>query len=198
MRVVSRACCRSWRLLGAGVALALSGHASNAAPQWLTRPSVFVHVVCVAFWVGALLPLIAAVQAGAGGAALARFSRVIPYPLAALVISGRILAVVQLDRSDALWTTSYGIVLSCKLAAVTALLALGAANRYVFVPRYQAGMRRAQPAADAHDDGRALHRRRDPRAGGDCGGSRRRRARSRPPSRSRSICTASAPWRRCR
>ena len=69
------------------LALALSGHASNATPQLLTRPSVFVHVVCVVFWVGALLPLIATVKAGEGGP-LARFSRVIPYPLAALVISG--------------------------------------------------------------------------------------------------------------
>ena len=62
-------------VLAAGFALALSGHASNAAPQLLTRPSVFVHVVCVAFWVGALLPLIAAVKAGDGrcaGAVLPR------------------------------------------------------------------------------------------------------------------------------
>ena len=125
-------------LLVVGLALALSGHASNAAPQWLTRPSVFVHVVCVAFWVGALLPLIASLQAGSG-AALARFSRLIPYPLAALVASGVILATVQLDRVDALWTTNYGIVLSCKLAAVIALLALAASNRYVFAPRYQSG-----------------------------------------------------------
>ena len=123
-------------LIVAGVALALSGHASNAAPQWLTRPSVFVHVVCVTFWAGALLPLIATVKAGEG-AVMARFSRVIPYPLAALVISGGILAVVQLDRVDALWTTSYGLVLSCKLAAVAALLALAAVNRYAFTPRYQ-------------------------------------------------------------
>ncbi len=121
-------------LIVAGLALALSGHASNAAPQLLTRPSVFVHVICVAFWVGALLPLIAAVKSGEG-APLARFSRAIPYPLAALVLSGVVLAVVQLDRVDALWTTSYGIVLSCKLVAVTALLAFGAANRYVLVPR---------------------------------------------------------------
>jgi copper transport protein len=124
--------------LAAGLALVLSGHASNAAPQWLTWPSVFVHVVCVAFWVGALLPLIASLQAGAG-APLARFSRLIPFPLAALVVSGVILAVVQLDRVDALWTTNYGIVLSCKLAAVIALLTLAAANRYVFAPCYQDG-----------------------------------------------------------
>ena len=69
MRVVSRALLSLTALLGVGLALALSGHASNAAPQWLTRPSVFVHVVCVAFWVGALLPLIAAVQTGEGGRA---------------------------------------------------------------------------------------------------------------------------------
>ena len=90
------------------------------------------------FWVGALLPLIASLNAGTG-AALARFSRLIPYPLAALVASGGVLAVVQLDRVDALWTTNYGIVLSCKLAAVIALLALAAANRYVSAPRYQGG-----------------------------------------------------------
>jgi copper transport protein len=118
--------------------LALSGHASNAAPQLLTRPSVFVHVVCVAFWVGALLPLIAAMKLGDGGA-LARFSRLIPIPLAALVISGVILVVVQLDRIDALWSTSYGVVLSCKIALVVALLALAALNRYALTPRYSRG-----------------------------------------------------------
>ena len=42
---------------------------------------------------------------------------------------------VQLDRVDALWTTNYGIVLSCKLAAIAVLLALAVANRYVLVPQ---------------------------------------------------------------
>src|SRR5262249_27161938 len=44
-------------LLGAGAALAASGHASAAEPQFLTRPAVFAHVVAVAFWIGALVPL---------------------------------------------------------------------------------------------------------------------------------------------
>jgi copper transport protein len=48
------------------------------------------------------------------------------------------LTVVQLDRVDALWTTSYGIVLSCKLLAVFALLALAVANRYAWAPRFEA------------------------------------------------------------
>jgi copper transport protein len=123
-------------LLGVGLALLLSGHATTAEPRLLTRPAVFLHGVCVALWIGALLPLIAAVRCGDYNHALARFSRAIPYPLAVLVITGVTLAVIQLDRVDALWTTSYGSVLICKLAAVCALLALAMVNRYVLVPRF--------------------------------------------------------------
>jgi copper transport protein len=128
-------------LLGAGLALALSGHASNAAPQVLTRPAVFLHVVCVALWIGALVPLIAAVRGG-DDSAIARFTRLIPYPLAALVLSGLMLAVVQLDRVDALWTTEYGEILFRKLVVVAVLLGLAVLNRYVLAPRYIAARRR--------------------------------------------------------
>jgi len=58
-----------------------------------------------------------------------RFSRAIPLPLAVLVASGFLLAVIQLRRFDALWTTSYGWLLLAKLVAVGVLLALAAANR---------------------------------------------------------------------
>jgi copper transport protein len=135
-------------LLGIGLALSLSGHATTAEPRLLTRPSVFLHAVCVALWVGSLLPLMVALRAGHRVGALARFSRAIPYPLAILVVTGVALAVVQLDRVDALWTTSYGIVLSCKLVVVLVLLALAAANRYALVPRYEAvGTSAARPLA---------------------------------------------------
>jgi copper transport protein len=125
-------------LLGAGVALALSGHASNAAPTIVNRPAVFLHVVCAAFWIGALLPLFAAVRGSPSAVGeLARFSRFIPLPIALLVASGLWLAFVQLGHLDALWTTSYGMVLMAKLAAVSALLALAAANRYWLVPKFE-------------------------------------------------------------
>jgi copper transport protein len=126
-------------LAGVGVALAASGHAGTAAPRLLSRPSVFLHGVCVAFWIGALLPLLAVVRAGRGTAELARFSRAIPFALAALAATGVVLAWIQLDHVDALWTTRYGQVLSGKLALVAALLGLAAANRYVLVPRFEAG-----------------------------------------------------------
>ena len=53
-------------------------------------------------------------------------------------ISSRFLIYVQFYRFDAFWTTDYGLVLSSKIAAVVALLALGAVNRYFLVPRFEA------------------------------------------------------------
>jgi copper transport protein len=127
-------------LLGVGAALAASGHASSAEPQVLTRPAVFLHGVAVAFWIGALLPLAAVMRAPKQRQVeLARFSRAIPIALVVLVASGTVLAVVQLRRFDALWTTDYGLVLSGKLAAVLVLLVLAAVNRYALTSNVMKG-----------------------------------------------------------
>jgi copper transport protein len=136
-------------LAGTGLALAASGHASTAAPRVITEPSVFLHGVCVAFWIGSLLPLFLLVRAApARDTSLSRFSRAIPFPLAALAASGLYLAYVQLDRPDALWTTNYGLVLSAKLGLILALLTLAAANRYLLVPRFERnGRAAARPLA---------------------------------------------------
>jgi copper transport protein len=135
-------------LAGAGLSLALSGHAATLEPQWLSRLAVFLHGVCIAFWVGSLIPLLAIVrEPGRGDGELKRFSRVIPVPLAVLVATGSYLAWGQLDRPDALWTTAYGEVLSGKLVFVLVLLGLGAANRYVLVPRLRTRQRGAQTLA---------------------------------------------------
>jgi copper transport protein len=126
-------------LLGVGLALSLSGHAGTAEPELIARSAVFLHTVAVAFWVGAFVPLLAALGEGDQGRdTLARFTRLIPFSIAILLLAGAVLAFVQLDRLDALWTTSYGVVLSAKLAAAVVLLGLGAANRLVLVPRFEA------------------------------------------------------------
>jgi copper transport protein len=121
-------------LAGIGFALVASGHASSAPARLWTAAAVFLHGVCVAFWVGSLMPLAMTVRAG-DTIALEGFSRLIPAPLAVLIASGCALAWVQFDRFDALWTTDYGRVLAAKLAVVLALLGLGALNRFVLVPR---------------------------------------------------------------
>jgi copper transport protein len=124
-------------LSGIGLALLLSGHAGTVEPRWLTRSAVFLHGVTVAFWIGALIPLVVAIRAGDRDA-LMRFSRLIPVPLAVLIATGCLLMFVQIDRVDALWTTRYGLVLSGKLALVAVLVGLAAANRFALVPRFAA------------------------------------------------------------
>ena len=122
-------------VIGAGGALAASGHASTAAPAWLTRPSLFLHVVGLAVWIGALWPLRRALRAeGPAVAAVGRFSAAIPPVLAVVVLAGTALAVVQLGSFAALWSTPYGVILGLKLLAVVGLLGLAAVNRWRLTP----------------------------------------------------------------
>lgn len=127
-------------LAGAG-ALALSGHASAAPPQWLTRPSVFLHAATIAIWIGALLPLAAAMRSGGPEAeeALRLFSRFIPYAVAVLVLAGLVLAVIQVEHPAALVETAYGNVLLAKTGLLLVLFALVAVNRWLLTKPVLAG-----------------------------------------------------------
>ena len=122
-------------LVGVGASLAASGHASSVEPQLLTRSAVFLHGITIAFWIGALAPLAAAMTAPKRRTEeIKRFSRAILVSLVLLLASGFVLAAVELQRIDALWTTAYGLVFSAKLAAVVVLLALAAVNRFALAP----------------------------------------------------------------
>jgi copper transport protein len=119
----------------------VSGHASTAEPYLVSRSALLAHVGGLALWLGALLPLLFAVRTKApdAGYALERFSRAIALPLAALVIGGIVLSVIQLETVEALWTTDYGRVLCCKIVAVLVLFGLAAVNRFVLTPAFGAG-----------------------------------------------------------
>ncbi|MBN8975181.1 MAG: CopD family protein [Rhizobiales bacterium] len=130
-------------LIGTGLALAATGHAASAQPRYLTMPAVFLHGVSLAFWIGALLPLAFAMRGPREMAVniLMRFSRAIPFAVAALLASGLLLATIQLERLDALWTTDYGRVLAIKLTLVAALLLLALWNRLRLTPHIGNGGR---------------------------------------------------------
>ncbi len=115
----------------AALSLALSGHASAAAPQWLTRSAVFLHIWGILFWVGALLPLWSLLRDPGETAyrALASFSRAIPYAVAPLVLSGVALAVIQMGAPGPQWLSPYGLVLAAKLGLLATLFALALWNR---------------------------------------------------------------------
>jgi copper transport protein len=124
-----------------GVAFAASGHASAASPQWLMRLGVFVHALGIAFWIGALLPLAGLLLARPRDAvaSLRCFSRAIPTAVAALLLSGLVLAVVQVEEPAALWSTDYGGLLLAKLALLSILLSLALRNRFLLTRRVEAG-----------------------------------------------------------
>ena len=153
-RSASGSVSRAWSavaLAGVGLSLAASGHAATAPPQWLTRPSVFLHGVAVAFWVGALAPLAAMAWRPAEGLldALNRFSRLAAPVVGLLTLSGLALAIVQLQSFRALIETSYGILLSIKLALVAVLLALAALNRFRLTPALARDPANTRPLAQS-------------------------------------------------
>ncbi|HEY9397554.1 MAG TPA: CopD family protein [Burkholderiales bacterium] len=131
-----------------GVALAASGHASAAPPQWLARPVVLLHGVAIAAWLGALMPLFALMRTGRDevAPALQRFSRRIRIVVIILVITGVVLALLQVDRPAALWTTAYGQILLAKLSLVAGLFMLAAWNRYRLTDRVLSGNGKARSA----------------------------------------------------
>ena len=134
-------------MVGVGLSLATSGHAATASPQWLTRPSLFLHGVAVAYWVGALAPL--AVMARRRNddlpRAIRQFSAIAMPLVALLVLSGLVLSVIQLGSVRALIETQYGILLSIKLSLVILLLALAALNRFLFTPAVVADYENTRP-----------------------------------------------------
>jgi len=118
--------------VGVPAALASTGHASSADPQWLTRSAVFIHTAVVAFWIGALLPLALLLRQPAKVAVrpMQRFATAMPLLLVLLIGAGIALAVVQIKTPDALLSTDYGRVFVAKLMVVAVLLGLAAINRY--------------------------------------------------------------------
>lgn len=134
-------------LVGVGLALAASGHASTAPPQWLTRPAVFLHGIGLAWWVGALLPLMALALSPAQPLlpVLHRFSKAAVPVVGMVALTGLLLAVIQLESLSALTGTRYGWILCIKLALVAVLLGLAALNRFRLTPALQSRSRDTRP-----------------------------------------------------
>lgn len=128
-------------LAGVGAALAASGHASAAEPQWLTRPMVFLHGAGIAFWAGALAPLSLAIRRKPVEATpfLRRFSQVILPVVAVLTATGIVLAVIQVQAPAALLETAYGGLLLVKLGLLFFLFTLAAINRCKLTGPAEAG-----------------------------------------------------------
>jgi copper transport protein len=121
---------------GVGLSLAMTGHAATAPPELLTRPAIFLHGLCVAFWIGALAPLVVLVSKPTTATlpVVNCFSRIAMPAVGVLAVTGLALAIVHLEKPSALVETRYGLLLSIKLALVIVLLGLAALNRLRLTP----------------------------------------------------------------
>ena len=120
----------------AAAAFAASGHAANAAPVLLMRPTLFVHAACMLAWIGALAPLwhLLGRDPQAAARLLPRFTTAILPVFLLLLASGTGLAVVQLGSIGAIWRTQYGAVLAAILTLVAAICLFAAWNRHALTP----------------------------------------------------------------
>ena len=136
----------AWAAWGlAAVSFALFGHAATAPPRGMTTPATALHAAAFIFWIGALPGLAERAAQGGGDLVptLRRFSELAIPLVAGLVLSGAVLAVVQVARPAALVNTSYGRLLTAKLVLVALLLVLAAINRFRLTPAVARGMARA-------------------------------------------------------
>ncbi len=147
----SRALASGWIVTGAVIAIsgfAVTGHVATAAPRWLTAPALALHVLCAAFWIGALLPLYRRLGDEPAAAALTvtRFSHVAVAMVGALLAAGVIITCIQVRTPAGLVDTAYGQRLLAKLALVAGLLLLAALNKWRFTPQLAGGDRNASAA----------------------------------------------------
>lgn len=139
----------SWVMLlaVAGIAMTRSetGHPADHGDFTLAVWIDWLHLLAAATWVGSLFGMSLVVfpkllrdhgrSPVQAATIFQRLSTLSGAALAVLLAGGIFNATQQLGSVDALWTTRYGIVLDIKLAVVLGMIAIGAHNRYVKLPR---------------------------------------------------------------
>ena len=123
------------------VSFAMMGHTAEDDQRALLVPLLFAHLIVVAFWFGALWPLllIARLEDSAVAAAVvARFSRVALRAVPLILVAGVVMAALMLPDWSSL-ATPYGLLLMAKLGGFALLMVLAALNKWRLGPRIADG-----------------------------------------------------------
>jgi copper transport protein len=138
-------------ILAAGVVVSTAATGHPVAGPWplLAVLVTVVHVAAMAVWLGGLAALLVgvlrpAVPAAELGAVITRWSRLAFAVVAALLVSGTVQTVREVESPTALFVTTYGWVLVAKLVLVLVILAAAGVSR-VWVQQ-RLGVRRSRPA----------------------------------------------------
>jgi copper resistance protein D len=133
---------------GAATSFAWVGHVHAAGLRWATL-LLGIHLLAVAFWVGALWPLWLLARGDEAQrvvAPAARFGRAAVGAVSLLLLAGVILLAALLGSASELWRSDYGRTACVKLTLVACLLAFAAFNKLRLTPRLTAGERAAARA----------------------------------------------------
>jgi copper transport protein len=137
-------------VLAVGLVISTAAIGHPVAGPWpgLAVTVTVVHVAAMTVWLGGLAGLLVAVlrpevPAGEVAAVVPRYSRVAFGSVAALVVSGTVQAVREVESPTALFVTDYGWVLVAKLVLVAVVLAAAGVSR-VWVQQ-RLGVRRSRP-----------------------------------------------------
>ncbi len=125
---------------------ALAGHAASQGPALVLVPSTIVHVVAMSAWVGGLAFLVAALPAATRtleppdrsrllAASLLRFSPLALAAVIALLATGTLQSLLELDSLGALFDTAFGRLILVKASLLAVLVGLGAYNRRRSLPQ---------------------------------------------------------------
>jgi putative copper resistance protein D len=129
-----------WTVVVFGVALlgplpvTLTGHSATGGAHDVATDSLVLHVVAASLWIGGLVAVLALAAArgpdrsGALATAVPRFSRTALICWLVVGVTGTVNALVRVAPADLL-TTSYGLLVVGKVAALGVLGALGLAHR---------------------------------------------------------------------
>lgn len=99
-----------------------------------------LHLLGVAFWFGALAPLLVIARDGDGpllATTAARFGKIALVAVAGLVVAGSILLWILLSTLSDLWMSPYGRAILLKLVFVVSLLSIAAFNKLRLTPRIE-------------------------------------------------------------
>lgn len=121
----------------AATSFAWIGHVHALTPNIAPSLLLCLHLLCAAFWLGALPPLWVIVVGGNGpqiAAAAARFGKLALRVVALLLAAGVSLLLILISPAQLL-ASDYGRLMSIKLLAVAVLLGLAAWNKLHLTPR---------------------------------------------------------------
>ena len=122
----------------ASISFGLVGHIHALLPNPVPTLLLCIHLLCAAFWLGALGPLLIAARDGADSqiAALAsRFGMLALGIVMLLLCAGLSLLWILIDDVGRFWSSDYGKMITLKVLLVACLLGLAAVNKLRLTPR---------------------------------------------------------------